>query len=42
MIEVHSEPEKAFSDGAQSLLPNDFSKMMDELRPVARAVGRTI
>ena len=42
MIEVHSEPEKAFSDGAQSLLPNDFTKMMAELKAVAKAVGRSI
>lgn len=42
MIEVHSEPEKAFSDGSQSLLPPDFTKMMTELKAVAKAVGRTI
>lgn len=42
MIEVHSEPEKAFSDGAQSLLPLDFTKMMAELKAVAKAVGRSI
>ncbi|MDD5491887.1 MAG: 3-deoxy-7-phosphoheptulonate synthase [bacterium] len=42
MVEVHPEPEKAFSDGAQSLLPADFAKMMAELKPVAKAVGRTI
>lgn len=32
MIEVHPNPEKAFSDGAQSLTPEQFSKLMDELR----------
>ncbi len=42
MIEVHTEPEKAFSDGSQSLLPNEFAKMMAELKPVAKAVGKTI
>lgn len=42
MVEVHSEPENAFSDGAQSLLPNEFASMMHELKAVARAVGRTI
>jgi len=33
MIEVHPNPEKAFSDGPQSLLPSDFAKMMQELKP---------
>ena len=32
IIEVHPNPEKAFSDGAQSLLPEQFSKLMDDLR----------
>jgi 3-deoxy-7-phosphoheptulonate synthase len=42
ILEVHTEPEKAFSDGAQSLLPEDFAELMEELRKVAKAVGRTI
>ena len=42
ILEVHTEPEKAFSDGAQSLLPEDFTELMEELKPVAKAVGRTI
>ena len=33
MLEVHPNPEKAFSDGPQSLLPSDFVKLMQELRP---------
>ncbi|NUN69274.1 MAG: 3-deoxy-7-phosphoheptulonate synthase [Bacteroidetes bacterium] len=32
IIEVHPNPEKAFSDGAQSLMPEQFSKLMDEIR----------
>ncbi len=32
IIEVHPNPEKAFSDGAQSLMPEQFSKLMDDLR----------
>lgn len=32
IIEVHPNPEKAFSDGAQSLTPQQFSKLMDDLR----------
>jgi len=35
-------PEKALSDGAQSLFPEQFAKLMDELRIIAPAVGRTI
>lgn len=33
MVEVHPNPEKAFSDGPQSLLPSDFAKLMQELQP---------
>ncbi|MCA1959402.1 MAG: 3-deoxy-7-phosphoheptulonate synthase [Desulfomonile sp.] len=40
MIEVHPDPEKALSDGAQSLRPEEFQQLMDDLRPVAEAVGR--
>jgi len=42
MIEVHSKPEEAFSDGEQSLLPTKFSAMMKDLKLVAKAVGRVI
>jgi len=42
MIEVHSNPQEAFSDGEQSQTPEQFMKMMKELKPVARAVGRDI
>jgi 3-deoxy-7-phosphoheptulonate synthase len=42
MIEVHNQPEIAFSDGAQSLKPKKFAQLMKELRPVAEAIGRTI
>jgi 3-deoxy-7-phosphoheptulonate synthase len=42
LLEVHHEPEKALSDGAQSLYPAQFEKLMDELRLIAPAVGRTI
>lgn len=42
IIEVHTNPEEAFSDGEQSLVPEDFSKLMQELKPVANAVGREI
>ena len=42
LIEVHHAPDKALSDGAQSLYPEQFAKLMDELRMIAPAVGRTI
>ena len=42
LIEVHHDPDKALSDGAQSLFPDQFSKLMDELRAIAPVVGRKI
>lgn len=42
MIEVHPDPENALSDGAQSLRPEEFQQLMDNLRPVAEAVGRYV
>jgi len=42
LIEVHHDPDKALSDGAQSLYPEQFSQLMDQLRIIAPAVGRTI
>jgi 3-deoxy-7-phosphoheptulonate synthase len=42
MIEVHTRPEEAFSDGEQSVKPDVFKKIMAELRPVAKAVNREI
>ncbi|MGD0010561.1 MAG: 3-deoxy-7-phosphoheptulonate synthase [Terriglobia bacterium] len=42
LIEVHDDPEKALSDGAQSLYPAQFEQLMRELRMIAPAVGRTI
>lgn len=42
MIEVHSNPAEAFSDGEQSLKPAKFKVLMKELKAVAKAVGREI
>jgi 3-deoxy-7-phosphoheptulonate synthase len=42
LIEVHHNPDKALSDGAQSLYPQQFTELMDSLRMIAPAVGRTI
>jgi 3-deoxy-7-phosphoheptulonate synthase len=42
IIEVHPNPEEAYSDGEQSLVPSKFDVMMKELRAVAKAVGREL
>ncbi len=42
MVEVHPNPERAYSDGVQSLLPEKFKRLMRELVPVAAAVGREV
>lgn len=42
IVEVHQNPEEATSDGDQSLTPKSFLKLMSELRPVAKAVGRIL
>jgi 3-deoxy-7-phosphoheptulonate synthase len=42
ILEVHHKPEEALSDGDQSILPARFGALMRTLRPVARAVGRTL
>ncbi len=42
LVEIHPRPEEALSDGAQSLLPEKFAVMMQELKAVAKAVGRDI
>jgi 3-deoxy-7-phosphoheptulonate synthase len=42
IIEVHSHPEDALSDGAQSLLPDNFLNLMQELKVLAKAIGREI
>jgi len=40
LIEVHPHPDKALKDGAQSLTPENFTRLAEECRPVAAAVGR--
>lgn len=42
LIEVHCDPERALSDGAQSLYPRQFSELMEQLRMIAPAVGRKL
>ena len=40
LVEVHHQPEKALSDGPQSIYPNQFAVMMDELQQIAPVVDR--
>jgi len=42
IIEVHHDPDHALSDGAQSMFPNQFDRLMAELRIIAPAIGRSI
>lgn len=42
IVEVHPQPEKAVSDGKQSLTLPNFASMMDELDVIARALGRPV
>jgi 3-deoxy-7-phosphoheptulonate synthase len=42
LVEVHPNPDRALSDGAQSLYPEQFARMMQETRLIAQAIGRTI
>ena len=42
MVEVHNNPEEAYSDGEESLIPDNFDKLMKETRKIALAVDRFI
>jgi 3-deoxy-7-phosphoheptulonate synthase len=42
VLEIHPRPEEALSDGPQSLLPDQYSKLMSELKVLAKAVEREI
>jgi 3-deoxy-7-phosphoheptulonate synthase len=42
LIEVHPNPKEALVDGLQSLTPSDFTRLMEELRPIAKSIGRYI
>jgi 3-deoxy-7-phosphoheptulonate synthase len=42
IVEVHNDPDRALSDGAQSLFPSQFDRLMAELRIIAPAIGRSI
>jgi len=42
LVEVHPDPDRAVSDGAQTLKPAQFEEMMQQIRLIGQAVGRTI
>ncbi|RMH65333.1 MAG: 3-deoxy-7-phosphoheptulonate synthase [Calditrichaeota bacterium] len=42
MIEVHDDPDHAFSDGAQSLYPEQFEELMSQIRVIAEVIGRKV
>jgi 3-deoxy-7-phosphoheptulonate synthase len=42
LVEVHPSPDRALSDGAQSLYPDQFDRMMKETRLIAEAIGRRV
>jgi 3-deoxy-7-phosphoheptulonate synthase len=42
LVEVHPNPERALSDGGQSLFPDQFARLVREARTIAEAIGRSI
>ncbi|HEX2095467.1 MAG TPA: 3-deoxy-7-phosphoheptulonate synthase [Longimicrobiaceae bacterium] len=42
MVEVHPDPEHALSDGAQSLYPDQFGELMEQIQVIAEAIGRSL
>jgi len=42
LVEVHPNPDRALSDGAQSLYPEQFERLMKEVRLIAEAIGRRV
>ncbi len=42
IVEVHPNPDRALSDGSQSLFPDQFAQLMDALRLIAGAIDRTV
>jgi 3-deoxy-7-phosphoheptulonate synthase len=42
IVEVHPNPDRALSDGAQSLYPDQFASLVDEVRAIANAIGRRV
>ena len=42
LVEVHHEPDKAWSDGVQSIIPQEFAELMNEVRQIAGVLHRTV
>ncbi len=42
MIEIHDDPKNALSDGPQALLPETFNELVNELRAIAKVIGRDL
>ena len=42
LVEVHHEPDKAWSDGVQSIIPKEFAELMSEVRQIAGVLHRTV
>ena len=42
IIEVHNDPDRALSDGAQSLYPEQFRELVEQIRTIALVLGRTV
>ena len=42
LVEVHPTPERALSDGAQSMFPEQFERMMGEVNAIAQVIGRSV
>jgi 3-deoxy-7-phosphoheptulonate synthase len=42
LVEVHPNPDRAMSDGAQTLFPEQFTQLVREVRAIASAIGRTV
>ncbi len=42
IAEVHHDPDRALSDGPQSILPGEFARLLEEVRAIASVLGRTV
>jgi len=42
LVEVHPQPDRALSDGVQSLWPEQFTELVEQVGPIARAIGRAL
>jgi len=42
LVEVHHEPDKALSDGMQSILPKEFGELVEEVRQIAAVLHREV